>query len=172
MSPDKPGRRDTRQGALPGKPSALIRTMLSALKACHEDERYTLDLVFSYHRGGIPAQQGPQGRKVQEQPCRVCASGALMAKKLNAEWEEDLSPSHYAEPERTRLRAADLLAEHEYEEALRLLGYANPKTLAVATTTGGEQAPAGEQAEYIAGEPLWFQERLTGMARRLEACGA
>jgi hypothetical protein len=76
---------------LPNKPSKLIRAALEDLAACEADPRYKVTMKACWHT--------PVDGK-----CKVCLAGAVMAKRLYAPSDRDITTLNYAYDPHTRKR--------------------------------------------------------------------
>lgn len=101
---------------LPDKPSELIRVALADLRKCEADERYEIDMS-EWH---LPDGDGG---------CFVCLAGAVMAKSLGAEEDDEVTPDNYFLDEcgtERKLRALDDFRCGGVRAGLRELGIPMP----------------------------------------------
>ena len=106
---------------LPDKPSDLIRLGLKDLEACERSRNYFVNMN-TWHE--------PLFGK-----CAVCLAGAVMAKTLGIDRDDDVSPSELGAATDDRLSALDCLRVGSLGVALRGLGIDKPPQLPEAVAT-------------------------------------
>jgi hypothetical protein len=106
---------------LPDKPSELLRTALSDLRACEGDPKYKINMHW-WHRARLDG-------------CYVCLAGAVMAKTLEFSFEENVAVYNFDNffdrkgELNSKLSALDWFRRGEIFDAFVDLGVKKPETL-------------------------------------------
>lgn len=104
-----------RSKKLPTKPSNLILLALSDLAWIEKSKRYTVDML-KWH-------------EVYNHKCSVCFAGSVMARTLEANRKEDLSPSSFPLKTRMSLNALNSFRTFELDYAYENLRRKMPPDL-------------------------------------------